>query len=67
MSKQLLILIKIIAIVNCVEFQVENKDGGDVWIGVKGYDGKAHLNNGGFVLGANSKVLPSLFTSQIII
>lgn len=50
------ILLQILAFVHCVEFQIENKDGGDIWIGVKGYDGKAHLSNGGFVLGPNTVV-----------
>lgn len=39
-----------------VEFRIKNNDGGDVWIGIQGNDGKTALENGGFILGSGEQV-----------
>lgn len=39
-----------------VEFRIKNNDGGDVWIGIQGNDGKEALEGGGFVLGSGQQV-----------
>lgn len=39
-----------------VEFRIKNNDGGDVWIGIQGNDGKEALASGGFVLGSGEQV-----------
>lgn len=39
-----------------VDFQIENHEGGDIWVGILGNSGKPALKNGGFVLGSNKVV-----------
>ncbi|CAH0545826.1 unnamed protein product [Brassicogethes aeneus] len=34
-----------------VQFDITNKDGGEIWVGIQGNSGKAALENGGFKLG----------------
>lgn len=44
-------------------FNINNKDGGPIWIGIQGNSGKEHLANGGFKLAQGESVSP---TSKII-
>lgn len=39
-----------------VEFRIKNNEGGDIWVGIQGNDGRDPLNNGGFILGAGQQV-----------
>lgn len=51
-----LFTLAVVAVVHGVEFRIKNNEGGDVWIGTQGNDGKAPLNNGGFVLHSKQQV-----------
>lgn len=53
---KLIVVAVILAVVNAVEFEIQNKDGGDIWVGIQGNPNKEHLSNGGFVLGAGQSV-----------
>ncbi|EEZ98104.1 uncharacterized protein LOC663483 [Tribolium castaneum] len=39
-----------------VEFQILNREGGDIWVGIQGNPGHAHLSEGGFVLQPGKRV-----------
>ncbi|XP_060527320.1 uncharacterized protein LOC132702590 [Cylas formicarius] len=40
----------LVAYCDAVSFQITNKDGGPIWIGIQGNPGHEHLANGGFAL-----------------
>ncbi|KAL1513822.1 hypothetical protein ABEB36_003175 [Hypothenemus hampei] len=40
----------ILAFCHAAKFNIHNKDGGPIWIGIQGNPGKEHLSNGGFKL-----------------
>lgn len=43
-------ILAILSQANAATFEIQNQAGGPVWIGIQGNPGKAHLENGGFVL-----------------
>ncbi|KAJ3667168.1 hypothetical protein Zmor_002569 [Zophobas morio] len=46
----------LLALCCAVEFQILNREIGDIWVGIQGNPGHAHLNSGGFVLRPGQRV-----------
>jgi hypothetical protein len=61
---KLFLLITCLATCFAVEFQILNREIGDIWVGIQGNPGHPHLNEGGFVLRPGQKV--SYFETRII-
>lgn len=45
-----------VAFSEAATFNIHNKDGGPIWIGIQGNPGKEHLANGGFKLAQGESV-----------
>jgi hypothetical protein len=60
---KLFLLITCLATCFAVEFQILNREIGDIWVGIQGNPGHPHLNEGGFVLRPGQKV--SYFETRI--
>lgn len=54
--KFVILLVAILAYCEAVKFNIHNKDGGAIWIGIQGNSGKANLENGGFKLAEGESV-----------
>ncbi|KAJ3627198.1 hypothetical protein MTP99_014596 [Tenebrio molitor] len=54
---KLFLLITCLATCFAVEFQILNREIGDIWVGIQGNPGHPHLNEGGFVLRPGQKTV----------
>lgn len=54
--KFVIVLAAILAYCEAVKFNINNKDGGPIWIGIQGNSDKDNLENGGFKLAQGESV-----------
>lgn len=63
--KFIILFAAILVYCEAVKFNIHNKDGGPIWIGIQGNADKPALENGGFKLAEGESVRLCIFTNFV--